>query len=146
MTNDTHYDYIIVGGGTAGCVIASRLLEYKSTAQILVIEAGHNVNDRTDILHFQSLNFFGSEFDWGYKSVPQKNYDGRQVSLVAGRALGGSSVVNGCQSFRRPSNLESSSNQEQVRGFVERRLISMIGPRWLETTVGVTKGSFLTSK
>lgn len=72
MANNRFYVYIIVGGGTAGCVMASRLLEYNSTAQILVIEAGHNVNDRTNILHFQSLNFFGSEFDWGYKSVPRR--------------------------------------------------------------------------
>ena len=146
MANPRFYDYIIVGGGTAGCVMASRLLEYKSTAQILVIEAGHNVNDRTDILHFQSLNFFGGEFDWGYKSVPQKNSDGRKISLVSGRALGGSSVVNGCKLLGWPSNLESSSNRGQVRGFAERRLTSMIGPIWLPTTVGVTKGSFLTSK
>lgn len=64
MPGNTQYDYVIVGGGTAGCVIANRLLEYKPVAKIVIIEAGPDVNDRADILHYHSLNFIGGEFDW----------------------------------------------------------------------------------
>ncbi|KAI1320498.1 GMC oxidoreductase [Xylariaceae sp. FL0255] len=93
-------EYIIVGGGLAGCVVAHRLKRYRSSSLILVIEAGLDVSDNTDILHFNSLNFIGGQFDWGYKTVPQKNYDGREIHILAGRALGGGSVINGCGWFR----------------------------------------------
>ncbi|KAI1097857.1 GMC oxidoreductase [Jackrogersella minutella] len=94
------WDYIIVGGGLAGCVVASRLKEYQSSARILIIEAGPDVRGNKDMLYFNSLNFIGGQFDWGYKTVPQKHYDGRQVNVPSGRAVGGGSVINGCGWFR----------------------------------------------
>ncbi|KAI1076876.1 hypothetical protein F5B20DRAFT_554136 [Whalleya microplaca] len=100
METTISWDYIVVGGGIAGSVLASRLLQYEPSARILVLEAGPNVNNREDILYFQSFNFVGGEFDWNYKSVPQKGYDGRQIDIAAGRALGGGSIVNGCAWMR----------------------------------------------
>ncbi|KAI1207014.1 GMC oxidoreductase [Annulohypoxylon truncatum] len=100
MVATTGWDYIVVGGGLAGCVTASRLSQYKPSARILVIEAGPDVSNDKEILQFQSLNFIGGKFDWAYKSVPQKHYDGRQIDIPAGRALGGGSVINGCGWFR----------------------------------------------
>ncbi|KAI1105747.1 GMC oxidoreductase [Jackrogersella minutella] len=100
MVASTGWDYIIVGGGLAGCVVASRLSQYKASSRILVIEAGPDVSNDKDILHFQSLNFFGGKFDWAYKSAPQRGYDGRQVDIPSGRALGGGSAINGCGWFR----------------------------------------------
>lgn len=91
------WDYIIAGGGLAGCVVASRLKQYQRPARILLIEAGPDVSGNSDILHFSSLNFIGGKFDWGYKSAPQKSYDGRQIDIPSGRALGGGSVINGCK-------------------------------------------------
>ncbi|KAI1393935.1 GMC oxidoreductase [Hypoxylon trugodes] len=90
------WDYIIIGGGLAGCVVASRLKEYQSSARILVIEAGPDVSDNKDILYHSTLNFVGGKFDWGYKSVPQKHYNGRKIDIPAGRAVGGGSVINAC--------------------------------------------------
>lgn len=67
------YDYVIVGGGTAGCVIASRLAEYLPRMRILVIEAGPSdyKNDRILILK-DWLSLLGSqEFDYDYGTVEQ---------------------------------------------------------------------------
>ncbi|KAI1778877.1 GMC oxidoreductase [Hypoxylon cercidicola] len=86
------WDYIVAGGGLAGCVVASRLKQYQNSARILLIEAGPDVNGNSDILHFNSLNFIGGKFDWGYKSVPQKIFDGRRIDIPSGRALGGGST------------------------------------------------------
>lgn len=59
------WDYIIAGGGLEGCVLASRLKEYQTSARILIVEAGPDVSGNSDILHFNSLNFIGGKFDWG---------------------------------------------------------------------------------
>ncbi|KAI0543189.1 GMC oxidoreductase [Xylaria digitata] len=104
MATTGDWDYIIVGGGLSGCVVAHRLKQYKPSSQILVIEAGPDVSDNKDILHFNSLNFIGGQFDWGYKTVPQAHLDGRQIHVPAGRALGGGSVINGCGWFRGSKN------------------------------------------
>ncbi|KAI1383973.1 uncharacterized protein F4822DRAFT_418200 [Hypoxylon trugodes] len=96
MTATDGWDYIIIGGGLAGCALASRLHEHTPAARILILEAGPDVSDRKDILQFQSFNFIGGEFDWNYKTTPQKEYNGRQVDLASGRVLGGGSTVNGC--------------------------------------------------
>ncbi|KAI0870148.1 GMC oxidoreductase [Hypoxylon argillaceum] len=96
MAESKPWDYIIVGGGIAGCVVASRLKQYQPSSRILLIEAGPDVSSNQDILHFSALKFVGGKFDWGYKTTPQKHYDGREVDIPSGRALGGGSVINAC--------------------------------------------------
>lgn len=72
--NNTAFDYIIVGGGTAGCVIASRLAESLPSHKILMIEAGPSDLNDTQILDLRNMyNLMGSEFDYGYKAVEQPN-------------------------------------------------------------------------
>lgn len=97
MVATNGWDYVIAGGGLAGCVVANRLKQYNPLARILVVEAGPDVSKDKDILYFNSLNFIGGKFDWGYKTVPQRSYDGRRVDIPSGRALGGGSVINGCK-------------------------------------------------
>jgi len=67
-----NYDYIIVGGGTAGCVIASRLAEYLPNKRILVIEGGPSdyMDDRVLKLK-EWLNLLGGELDYDYPTVEQ---------------------------------------------------------------------------
>lgn len=96
MLSSVVWDYVVVGGGLAGTVVSNRLLALNSAAKILVIEAGPNVDNRTDILYANSTNTIGGDFDWNYYSLPQTNLDGREIQSAAGKALGGGSVINTC--------------------------------------------------
>ncbi len=95
MSNPNTSDFLIIGGGLAGSVIASRLAESRPKATITVLEAG---NDETsNPLTASPLACFGAHFsplDWVYWTVPQKHLDNKPRYAAAGKALGGSSAVN----------------------------------------------------
>ena len=87
-------DYLILGGGLAGCVLASRLKEYNATLSITMIETGPNEHDHpliTEPMGTMQLN--NSPFQYNLKSVPQKHYENREVFQAGGRLLSGSSAV-----------------------------------------------------
>ncbi|XP_064488432.1 uncharacterized GMC-type oxidoreductase Mb1310-like, partial [Ornithodoros turicata] len=90
------YDYIIVGGGTAGCVLANKLSEDPNIT-VLVIEAGKAEDATTEIPLYTFLHF-NEHFDWKYRTVPQKksclSIEGKKSRWTSGKALGGSSVLN----------------------------------------------------
>ncbi|KAH7941670.1 hypothetical protein HPB49_015936 [Dermacentor silvarum] len=90
------YDYIIVGGGTAGCVLANRL-SADPHRTVLLIEAGGIENAATDIPLFALLHFHG-EYDWDYRTEPQQKgclgMRENRCDWARGKALGGSSVTN----------------------------------------------------
>lgn len=87
------YDYVIVGAGSAGCVLAARLSENPS-ARVLLLEAGPP--DEADEIHIPAaLNLlFQSSYDWGYRTVPQDRAAGQSVYWPRGKVLGGSSSIN----------------------------------------------------
>jgi choline dehydrogenase len=87
------YDYVIVGAGSAGCVMAARLSEDPATS-VLLLEAGPPDTNQNIHVPLGYLQLAGTEVDWGYTSAPEPGCGGRRVSLPRGKVLGGSSSVN----------------------------------------------------
>jgi choline dehydrogenase-like flavoprotein len=94
------FDYVIIGAGTAGCVLANRLSADANTS-VCLIEAGPPDNTiLTRIPSFVGTLLFHKRYSWGYKSTPQPQLGGRQILLPRGRILGGCSSTNGMAYFR----------------------------------------------
>ena len=104
---DDRFDVVIVGGGSAGCVLANRLSEDPGT-RVLVLEAGRP-DWRFDVfLHMPAALTFpiGSPiYDWGYRSEPEPFMHARRVYHARGKVLGGSSSING-MIFQRGNALD----------------------------------------
>ncbi|GII96541.1 GMC family oxidoreductase [Sinosporangium siamense] len=95
MKERDEFDYIVVGTGSAGSVIARRLVD-AGVGDILVVEAGgsdRGVESLSDPGSWRTL--WGGPYDWNYKTTPQRGLQGRELSLPRGKVLGGSSSVNG---------------------------------------------------
>uniref|UniRef100_A0A0W0FQG0 Glucose-methanol-choline oxidoreductase N-terminal domain-containing protein n=1 Tax=Moniliophthora roreri TaxID=221103 RepID=A0A0W0FQG0_MONRR len=91
---NTRYDFVIVGGGTAGSVLANRLTE-DGNSKVLVVEAGvNNEGVLASEVPFLAGNLFGGPLDWNYSTVSQAGADGRQISVPRGFVLGGSSSIS----------------------------------------------------
>lgn len=92
---ETVVDYVVVGGGSAGCVVASRLSEDPGV-RVMLLEAGEP--DSSPLLSIPGTVFraaFSPRFGWGFMTEPQAQVDGRQLALVQAKVLGGGSSVNG---------------------------------------------------
>ncbi len=93
----TNYDFIILGAGSAGCVLANRLSE-DSDVNVLLIEAGNWAPWWDFRVHMPAalawpLN--GKTYNWGYMSEPEPHMNNRRIAHPRGKAVGGSSVING---------------------------------------------------
>ncbi|KAI4597985.1 hypothetical protein KJ359_003793 [Pestalotiopsis sp. 9143b] len=100
---DDVVDYIVVGGGTSGLVVAKRLSEDPNVS-VLVIEAGDSVYNNENVTDVNGYGLaFGTEIDYAYKSVNQTYANGKAQTLRAGKALGGTSTINGMAYTRTES-------------------------------------------
>jgi choline dehydrogenase len=103
----TPYDFVIVGGGSAGCALANRLSADPST-RVLVVEAGRQDWSFDVFIHMPAALPFpiGNRFyDWRYESEPEPHMNGRRVYHARGKVLGGSSSING-MIFQRGNPLD----------------------------------------
>lgn len=94
MVTRQSFDYVIVGGGSAGSVLANRLSEDPSVT-VCLIEAGPPDRDPRIKVPLGVMALMGNKkFDWRYKSEPHQHLGGRQVSVPRGKTLGGSGSIN----------------------------------------------------
>jgi choline dehydrogenase len=89
------FDYVIAGGGTAGCVLAARLTE-DPTVRVLMLEAGRE--PRSLWIHMPAgmgRLFVNPRYNWGFETEPEPHLGGRKLYWPQGKTLGGSSAING---------------------------------------------------
>ena len=114
-TADT-YDYIIVGAGSAGCVIANRLSEGPDR-RVLLVEAGGK--DRNFLFRLPMLMgklFHSGIYNWGYHTEPEEHPNGRSLFWPRGKVLGGTSTINGMIYVRgKPTRLRRLGATGAVR-------------------------------
>lgn len=103
LSEESTYDYIVVGGGTSGLVVANRLSELEDVT-VLVIEAGDSVLNNPNVTDTAGYSkAFGTAIDWAYETVNQEYGGNITTTMRAGKALGGSSTINGMIYLRAQS-------------------------------------------
>ncbi len=102
------FDYVIVGAGSAGCILANRLSE-DPAVRVCLVEAGPRDTHPLIKIPAGVAGIVGNKvLNWGYKTVPQPSLNDRQINVPRGRVLGGSSSLNGMVYFR--GNQEDFNN------------------------------------
>jgi choline dehydrogenase len=95
------YDYVVVGGGSAGCVLAARLAASSPDVSVLLIEAGPDGRGVAQIVDPpQWTKLPGTSLDWGYSYAPAAAVAGRGIAIPRGKVLGGCSAINAMQWYR----------------------------------------------
>ena len=113
----SEFDYVIVGAGSAGCVLAARLSEDPDVT-VALLEAGGSDNS----LYIRmptalSIPMNMDRFNWGYESEPEPGLDGRRLDCPRGRVLGGSSSINGMAFVRGHAHDINQWEEEGAKGW-----------------------------
>lgn len=117
------FDYVIVGAGSAGCVLANRLSEDAGTS-VLVLEYGGS--DRSVLIQMPSalsIPMNMKKYNWGYHSEPEPHLNGRRMNLPRGKVLGGSSSINGMVYVRGAREDFDRWEREGARGWSYRDVL-----------------------
>src|ERR1700733_10942569 len=94
------YDYIVVGGGTAGCALAARLSEDTSVTVCLIEAGGSGKSWYVDVPAAILIAQRSAALNWRFQTEPQPQLRGRRIGVPRGKGLGGSSLINGMVYFR----------------------------------------------
>ena len=86
------YDYVVIGAGSAGCVLANRLSE--SNVNVLLLEAGNRDDNKEIHIPVAFSKLFQTKYDWAYFTEKQPHLNNRSVFFPRGKCLGGSSSIN----------------------------------------------------
>jgi choline dehydrogenase len=91
---NTH-DFIVVGAGASGCIVANRLSAHPGY-RVLLLEAGGGLHERPEVTIPKNVTqaWFKPEFDWGYVTEPQPGLNGRTIPILRGKGLGGSTCLH----------------------------------------------------
>ena len=112
------YDYIVVGAGSAGCVLANRLSE-DGDVSVLVLEAGPS--DRNLFIHMPAGVYKvwnDPKLNWNYRSVPEAEMGRREIPVPRGKVLGGSSSINSMVYLRgHPSDYDRWAEEFGLAGW-----------------------------
>tara|TARA_R110002124_G_scaffold277457_2_gene448911 strand:- start:419 stop:2104 length:1686 start_codon:yes stop_codon:yes gene_type:complete len=111
------FDYIIIGAGSAGCVLANRLSK-DPMVSVLVLEFGGS--DRSIFIQMPtalSIPMNGTKYNWKYETLPEPGLDGRRVHCPRGKVLGGSSSINGLVYMRGHARDFDEWEQQGARGW-----------------------------
>ena len=95
MVGTPSYDYIVIGSGSAGAIVAARLSEDKSVSVLLIEAGGSDKNIFIKMPTALGIPMNTRKFNWGFKSEPERFLNDRIMNCPRGRVLGGSSSING---------------------------------------------------
>ena len=110
------YDYIIIGAGSAGCVLATRLSE-DANVSVLLIEAGGGKSLFVDMPAGIKVLYTSGRYNWRFWTEPQQHLDNRRIYIPRGKVIGGSSSINSMIAMRCMEGFILCSNNRSY-GFI----------------------------